>query len=140
MTVVKKSSEFISYRNGDREITYFNIIGVNGREVYHVRIYQKAKFTMVRVGVSYKFVGILKKGEGWWCVSTSSIAYAKPVASECSIVLVLPEDEPKAGSKRSIREALGSPQKSTVVAKILKVLLIIFYYFYDTAPHYMFPF
>ncbi|XP_060555681.1 uncharacterized protein LOC132716425, partial [Ruditapes philippinarum] len=122
LKVIKKSTELITYKNGSNEISYFNIIGANGTDIHHIRVYQRHKFCMVRVGVTLKIVGLIKKGESWWCVSSRNISYAKPVNTYIdNNQVVLPEDEPVAGSKRSIKDALDSPQKSTVVAKVLKV-------------------
>lgn len=124
--MVKKSADLITYKNGTNEISYFNIIGVNGKDIFHVRVYQKHKFSMVRIGITLKITNLIRKGEGWWCVSSSSISYAKPVSTNVDTSkLVLPEQEPVAGCKRSIKDALGSQQKSTVVAKVLKVIFFL---------------
>lgn len=123
MKVLKKSSELITYKSGATDMAYFNIVCGRDDELLHIRVYQKHKFTMIRVGMTYKFSNLVKKGESCWCVSGSSIGYAAPVevGTFAEHKLLLPEEEPATGSKRSLQDAITSPHKSTVVGKIAKV-------------------
>ena len=61
-------------------------------------------------------------------MANSIIKHRNSFPVVCTVVerlLVLPEDEPTSGCKRSIHGAIGSPQKCTVCAKIAKVLYVI---------------
>lgn len=68
----------------------------------------------------FRFTNVVKKGDALWVVQTSSVSIVPPISCNVSAP-PLPEDEPPAGLKRTIHEALGSPAKSTVRAKIVKV-------------------
>ncbi|WAR24655.1 hypothetical protein MAR_038324, partial [Mya arenaria] len=128
MKVLNKSKELITYTSGATQMAYFNLVCAREDELLHIRVYQRHKFTMVRVGMTYKFSSLVKKGDTCWCVSGSSIAYAAPVEVGCypAHKTLLPEEEPATGCKRSLQDAITSPQKSTIVGKIAKVSPLTF--------------
>jgi hypothetical protein len=71
---------------------------------------------MIRVDVTLKILGLKKGEESWWDVSTSTLSYAKPVIFNKIFQMI---------NLWSIKDALVSPQKSTVAAKVLNVNLAI---------------
>lgn len=108
---------------------FFNVIGGNGTETYKIRIYQKARFDMIKEGMSFKFQNALKKTENeLWITSRSIIAYAASVeTSEDIQVPNLPENAPQQGERKLLKDALQSPDKSEVTGKIFKVIKTIPY-------------
>ena len=76
------------------------------------------------VGRSYRLSGVIVKGDSVWIVRDSKVGVRSSI--ECGAFpphkLLLPEEQPPAGAKRSIKEALETPLKSTIVGKILQVL------------------
>jgi len=54
--VLRKSSNFLEYAGKSGTMKYFNIIVGNVDTISHLRCYQKHKFTMVREGLTYKYV------------------------------------------------------------------------------------
>lgn len=108
---------------------FFNVIGGNGTETYKIRIYQKARFDMIKEGMSFKFQNALKKtGNELWVTSRSIIAYAASVeTSEDIQVPNLPENAPQQGERKLLKDALQSPDKSEVTGKIFKVIKTIPY-------------
>ncbi|WAR18834.1 hypothetical protein MAR_000672, partial [Mya arenaria] len=128
MKVLNKSKELITDKSGATQMAYFNIVCARQDELLHIRVYQRHKFTMARVGMTYKFSSLVKKGDSCWCVSGSSIGYAAPVEVGCypEHKILLPEEEPATGWKRSLQDAIESPQKSTIVGKIAKVSPLTF--------------
>ncbi|XP_019926604.3 uncharacterized protein [Magallana gigas] len=125
LKVLKKSKELQSYCNktSNRTMHFFNVIGGNGTETYKIRIYQKARFDMIKEGMSFKFQNALKKtGNELWVTSKSIIAYAASVeTSEDIQVPNLPENAPQQGERKLLKDALQSPDKSEVTGKIFKV-------------------
>ena len=123
MKVLKVSKELIKYTSPKADMTYFNIVAANKDELLHIRCYQTPKFTMIRPGCTFRFVDIIKNGEACWIVSTSKVAFASSVETGHFHHVVLPEEEPPAGSKRKICDALSSPEKSSVAGKIIQVFM-----------------
>ena len=123
MTVMKKSPEIISYQNSGQNMTYFNIIAADKQEVLQIRCYQRYKFDMIKEGMTFKFSNMIKKKDCCWIISSSTIGYSakQDVGTFPPHKLLLPEEEPPTGMKRSLKDALESPQKSTVVGKVIKV-------------------
>uniref|UniRef100_A0A8W8NJL3 Uncharacterized protein n=1 Tax=Magallana gigas TaxID=29159 RepID=A0A8W8NJL3_MAGGI len=102
---------------------FFNVIGGNGTETYKIRIYQKARFDMIKERMSFKFQNALKKtGNELWITSRSIIAYAASVETIEEIeVPNLPENAPQQGELKLLKDALQSPGKSEVTGEIFKV-------------------
>lgn len=103
---------------------FFNVIGGNGTETYKIRIYQKARFDMIK-----EVQNALKKtGNELWITSRSIIAYAASVeTSEDIQVPNLPENAPQQGERKLLKDALQSPDKAEVTGKIFKVIKTIPY-------------
>lgn len=126
LMVLKKSKTILSYRNkqSEREMTYFNIIAVKGHDSYYGRMYLKNRFQMIQEGTSFKFSNIISKGENtFWAGSNTSVSYCAVVETTVdSATLCLPEEEPAEGIQKPLKDALVSPNKSTVTGKVAKVL------------------
>ena len=122
MIVLKKSKELISYQNSGQNMTYFNIVAADKQEVLHIRCYQRYKFPMISEGMIYNFCDMIKK-DCCWIVSSSSIAYSarQETGTFQQHRLLLPEEEPPSGMKRTLRDALESPHKSTIIGNVVKV-------------------
>lgn len=92
---------------------FFNIISGNDTEAYKIRIYQKARFDIIKKGMNLKFQYALKKtGNELW-ISSSIIAYAASVeTSEDIEVSYLPENAPQQGKSKLLKDVLPSPDKS----------------------------
>ena len=120
---MKKSKDLLSYdKKTGQALKYFNAIGAAGNYIYRLKIYQIHKFTVVRTGLSYKFANCIEKADGLWVVSKSSIGFTKPVDVDKDLQIPdLPEEEPADGPKRTLAQALISPSRSSVKAKIVKV-------------------
>ncbi|XP_061170865.1 uncharacterized protein LOC133180335 [Saccostrea echinata] len=125
LKVLKKSKELQSYFNksSNKTMHFFNIIGGKGTEVYKIRIYQKARFDMIKEGMTFKFQNALKKtSTDLWITSKSVIAYAASVETSQEVdIPTLPENSPAQGEPKPLKDALQSPDKSQVTGKIFKV-------------------
>ncbi|KAJ8300230.1 hypothetical protein KUTeg_005733 [Tegillarca granosa] len=125
LKIMKKSDAILTYMNNktQKQMKYFNLIGVNGKEVYHIRVYLMSKFDMFTKGMCYKFQNVIQKSENeLWVTSSSAVAYTGLVDTEEDIILPpLPEENPKDGQNLSIQSAIKSPSKSVVTGKIVKV-------------------
>ncbi|XP_053372763.1 uncharacterized protein LOC128546352 [Mercenaria mercenaria] len=75
------------------------------------------------VGMTYTFHKVvLKPDNSMWVVSSSRMMLVKEATVSDDIqVPLLPEEEPPTGSKRSVRDALSSPSKSTIQVKVVRV-------------------
>jgi hypothetical protein len=71
--------------------------------------------------LTYIFTNCIEKADSLWVVSSSSAGFAAPLQNQTdpSTVLLL-EEEPTTGCKRSLKMAFPSPQKSTVTERIVK--------------------
>ncbi|XP_048735489.2 uncharacterized protein LOC125650952 [Ostrea edulis] len=78
---------------------------------------------MIQEGTSFKFSNIISKGENtFWAGSNTSISYCAVVETAVdSATLCLPEKEPAEGIQKPFKDALVSPNKSTVTGKVAKV-------------------
>ena len=67
---------------------------------------------MIRSGTPYIFGNLIKKGETFRLVISSTLGYAAPKAAGTfpNHRLILPEEEPANGTKRSVHDAFESPQ------------------------------
>ena len=64
---------------------------------------------------------LVKKGDTFWAVSTTSIGCIASLKNVCQVHMDLPENEGPHGAPRSLKDALVSPQKSTIKGKIVQV-------------------
>ena len=122
--IISKSKELQRYKKngGEDTLQYFNVIVLTGATVCRFKIYQVHRFAMVRPGMSYKFANCIEKPDALWVVSGSSIGYVKAVEVESNVDIPdLPEEEPPTGKKRTLAQALQSPVRSMIQAKIVKV-------------------
>ncbi|XP_062599934.1 uncharacterized protein LOC134261520 [Saccostrea cucullata] len=128
LKIVKKSKELQSYVNKtqNKEMVFFNVIGLQGRTYHHLRIYQRGKFHTIKEGMSFKFTNIVQKDKDlFWATSGSLIAYTSAVEVDPEIekcVPPLPEERPVGGMEVDLERALKSPEKSTVQGKIIMVI------------------
>lgn len=71
--------------------------------------------------MTYEFEDvILKPDNNMWVVGSSKMGFTAPV--DCNVdmeIPLLPEEEPKLGMKRTLQQALNSPSKSTLRAKVV---------------------
>lgn len=106
-------------------MVYFNVLGLCGETFTHIRVYQKAKYNVIKEGTYFKFSNLVKKDEElYWATASSVIAYT-------SIVEVnedteknppsLPEERPIGGLEQDLKGALNSPEKFTITGKVVMV-------------------
>lgn len=104
-------------------MVYFNVLGLE--TFTHIRVYQKAKYNVIKEGTYFKFSNLVKKDEElYWATASSVIAYT-------SIVEVnedteknppsLPEERPIGGLEQDLKGALNSPEKFTITGKVVMV-------------------
>lgn len=129
MKVLKVSKEIQTYKGPKYDMRYFNIVAGNMEEILHIRCYQTQKFTIIRPGRSFKFVDLIKKGDACWIVSSTKVAFAQTVETGTFGNVVLPEEQPPAGSKRKINDALKTPEKSSITGKIIQVHVYVICYY-----------
>ena len=119
----------LDYMSGTNKMVYLYLVGVNKDEAIVIRCYQRYKYSFFEVGRSYRLSGVIVKGDTVWVVRGTTVGIRSPI-QDCgtfpSHKLLLPEEHPPAGPKRSLSEALNTPLKSTIVGKILQVLYKVF--------------
>lgn len=64
---------------------------------------------------------MIKKGDTFWAVSTTTIGCTAPLKNVITTDIELPENEKAEGASRNLKDALQCPQKSTVKGKIVQV-------------------
>ena len=101
----------LDYMSGANKMVYFNLVGINKEEAIVIRCYQRYKYSFFEVGRSYRLSGVIVKGDSVWIIRDSKVGVRSSI--ECGTFpphkLLLPEEQPPAGAKRSIKEALETP-------------------------------
>ncbi|XP_056015314.1 uncharacterized protein LOC130052971 [Ostrea edulis] len=122
---MKKSEQLLHYNNAktNKEMKYFNLVGAEGDNALIVRCYITSKFNTIEPGLSFRFQNLTARGKSeYWVTSKTMISYTSIVDVSPDIVLpYLPENLPPDGLSHSLQEALNSPEKSSVMGKIVKV-------------------
>lgn len=125
LRVMKKSEQLLHYNNAktNNEMKYFNLVGAEGDNVLIVRCYITSKFNTIEPGLIFRFQNLTARGKSeYWVTSKTMISYTSTVDVSPDIVLpYLPENLPPDGLSHSLQEALNSPEKSSVMGKIVKV-------------------
>lgn len=65
LKVIKNSKALQSYTNEttNKDMVYFNVVGLCGETFMHIRVYQKANYNLMKEGTSFKFSNLVKKDE-----------------------------------------------------------------------------
>ncbi|XP_062597621.1 uncharacterized protein LOC134259038 [Saccostrea cucullata] len=71
--------------------------------------------------MSYRFTDMIKKGDTYWAVSTTTVGCIAPLKNVATADIELPENEKAEGAPRSLMDALQCPQKSSVKGKIVQI-------------------
>ncbi|XP_033731737.1 uncharacterized protein LOC117342277 [Pecten maximus] len=126
LKVLKRSDKILSYVNktNQREMKYFNVVAAEGEVAYRIRVYQVNKLNMLQTGLSFKFHNMVAKGDKeYWITSNSTLAYSATVETSLtdSCELQLPEKIAPEGEKKTLASALASPDKSSVLGKVVQV-------------------
>lgn len=77
---------------------------------------------------------MIKKGDTFWAVSTTTIGCIAPLKNVVTTDIELPENEKAEGASRSLMDALQCPQKSTVKAKVVLVLFMSVHMIFNGRP------
>lgn len=87
------------------------------------QVYKSAELQKIIVGMTYAFENVVPKPDNtMYVVASSKLMLTSPVDVDEDIQIpLLPEEEPSSGVKRSLQEALISPSKSTISAKVIRV-------------------
>lgn len=67
---------------------------------------------------------MIKKGDTFWAVSTTTIGCIAPLKNVITTDIELPENEKAEGASRSLKDALQCHQKSKVKGKFVQVLFL----------------
>lgn len=106
-------------------MVYFNVLGLCGETFTHIRVYQKAKYNVIKEGTSFKFSNLVKKDEElYWATASSVIAYTSIVEVNEDTEKNPPslrEERPIGGLEQDLKGALNSPEKSTITGKVVMV-------------------
>lgn len=125
LKVMKKSDELLHYNNSktNKEMNYFNFVGAEGDNAMIVRCYITSKFNTIEPGLSFRFQNLTTRGKNeFWATSKTIISYTSTVDVSPDIALpCLPEKMPPDGLNHFLQEALNSPEKSSIMGKIVKV-------------------
>lgn len=125
LKVMKKSDELLHYNNSktNKEMKYFNFVGAEGDNAMIVRCYITSKFNTIEPGLSFRFQNLTTRGKNeFWATSKTIISYTSTVDVSPDIAFpCLPEKMPPDGLNHSLQEALNSPEKSSIMGKIVKV-------------------
>lgn len=107
----------------DKEMKYFNFVGAEGDNAMIVRCYITSKFNTIEPGLSFRFQNLTTRGKNeFWATSKTIISYTSTVDVSPDFALpCLPEKMPPEGLNHSLQEALNSPEKSSIMGKIVKV-------------------
>lgn len=102
---------------------YFNFVGAEGDTAMIVRCYITSKFNTIEPGLSFRFQNLTTWGKNeFWTTSKTIISYTSTVDVSPDIALpCLPEKLPPDGLNHSLQEALNSPEKSSIMGKLVKV-------------------
>ena len=107
-------------------MTFFSMVGyASTSDIVFLRSYQRHKFASIVEGRSYNLSNVVKKANNsFWIISKSSMGLtSKVVIPEGTVFPELPEQAPKAGTKRKLADALsyGAEIKSTASGKVVQV-------------------
>lgn len=73
---------------------------------------------------SFFLTDMIKKGDTFWAVSTTTIGCIAPLKNVITTDIELPENEKAEGASRSLKDALQCHQKSKVKGKFVQVLFL----------------
>ena len=122
---ILEMGDVITYHNSQKqERKYFIIKAADNKDVINIRNYQVRNRVTLNAGVSYAFLGLLRKmgDECFWTTKNTNIVEWVPVEVPDNIHLT-PVKSPN-NSPRKLSEAIQSGSTSLIKGKVVQVMFM----------------